>query len=173
MSEQHEFDATDSDDDEKPSKRCRPAASQQYQEVRELLVSRHHAGEDWDSLAFSLALLPNLHGHHRVLTKLQKVLASPVFQTAEQWAHGAWIQNIPRWQRLVGDWEPVRDAIAKKATWLDPPLRRSGRDRSWSHPMRGHGMKVSPLASALVVRHAFENDPSATQEALALRFAHL
>ena len=153
----------------------RGSDSERYQHVRGLLVAAGHAREHWDSLAFSLSLLPNLHAHGQVLSRAQELFDAAVFRSARNWSEDEWLQCIPHWRSLLASWGSVRAGIAAAAdatNWMDPPLRSrpSGEPRN---PMRRHGMTVSPLASVLLVRHAFLNDPSAEQRAIAARFDHL
>lgn len=153
-----------------------PLDSPEYIRVRELLSEMGHRKESWDSLAFSLSLLPNLRAHGAVLERFAQILDTPIFRSAG-WAQGAWAAHVPAWRRLLRDWDEVRATVAKEASpavpnCLDLPkqLRKDGHVRN---PLRRHGISVAPIASLLVTQHEFSAHPSADRRAISDKFDHL
>ena len=153
-----------------------PLDSPQYLRVRALLSELGHRQQSWDSLAFSLSLLPSLRAHGVVLERFSEILDTPIFRSTE-WAQGAWTSHLPAWRRLLRDWGEVRarvdrDPLPEIANGLDLPkqLRKDGQVRN---PLRRHGISVAPLASLLVTQHEFAAHPSADRRAIADKFDHL
>jgi integrase len=153
-----------------------PLDSPEYIRVRSLLSEMGHRNESWDSLAFSLALLPNFRAHGVVLERFSDILDTPIFRSLE-WVQGAWAAYVPAWRRLLRDWGDVRASIARETlpenpNWLDLPKQLT-KDGHVRNPLRRHGISVAPIASLLVTQHEFSAHPSADRRAIADKFNHL
>ena len=153
-----------------------PLDSPQYLRVRALLSELGHRQQSWDSLAFSLSLLPSLRAHGVVLGRFSEILDSPIFRSAE-WSQGAWTSHLPAWRRLLRGWGEVRASVAREClapalNWLDVP-KQLNEDGHVRNPLRRHGISIAPLASLLVTQHEFSAHPSADRRAIAYKFNHL
>ncbi|MCB9610436.1 MAG: tyrosine-type recombinase/integrase [Polyangiaceae bacterium] len=149
-----------------------PRTSKAYQRVRAEVVKLGHTGEAWDTLAFSLGLLPTLASHGPALQRVSELLEAPVFQKASDWAAGTWVDQIQPWRAILADWPKVRAAFRGSDSFLDPRLSFEARANR-RNPLRGRGMDVAPLASCLVVRHEFQTSSDPARKALAVQFDHL
>lgn len=148
-----------------------PRDSAAFQAVRAASIACGHDGDTWDSLAFTLGMLPNLRAHGPALQRAASLLQAPIFLKADQWAPPEVTQRLPGWQRLVADWGAIVAACPKLRGALHPalPVQAGMRRR---HPLRGHGIQVAPLVSVLIVGHPFpmEGHPGSH---LARRFVHV
>lgn len=148
-----------------------PGASNNYRGVRGELGRLGHAGESWDTLAFSLGLLPTLFVHGAALERVAEIFSTPVFTSAASWSKGAWVQHLPAWRAILADWDKVRRAFPGV---LDPRHRRAfGLGSVHRHPLRGFGIDVAPLVSALIDRHQYRRSSDSAEQMLAARFGHL
>ncbi|MEJ1936767.1 hypothetical protein WDZ92_41780, partial [Nostoc sp. NIES-2111] len=98
-----------------------PRTSNNYRAVRGELGRLGHAKESWDTLAFSLGLLPTLFVHGSALERVAEIFSAPVFTSAASWSKGEWVQHLPAWRAILGDWDKVRQSFAGV---LDPHHRR-------------------------------------------------
>lgn len=146
--------------------------SKNYERVRTQLVELGHSGEHWDSLAFSLGLLPTLYAHGRALHRVAELFAAPVFLNAAGWSRQTWVQQLPAWRAMLVDWEKIRRSLPASDSFLDP-RRPVDFNNPRKHPLRMFGIDVAPLVSALMVRHDYFKSDDPTQLALAGRFDHL
>lgn len=148
-----------------------PKASNTYRAVRGELARLGHAEAAWDTLAFSLGLLPTLFVHGAALQRVAEILSTPVFVNASTWTKGAWLQHLPAWRAMLADWDKVRRAFPGV---LDPRHRRAfGLESLHRHPLRGFGIDVAPLISVLINRHEYSQSNESAKRALASRFDHL
>ncbi len=149
-----------------------PRASENFQNVRAELIKLGHAGQAWDSLAFSLGLLPTLFAHGRALQRIAELFATPVFQDAPKWTKRRWVDQLPSWQAMLADWEAVRARLSAPGSFLDP-RRAIDSTNARRHPLRRFGIDVAPLVSALIVRHEYSNSRDSLRLAISGRFDHL
>ena len=149
-----------------------PRASKKYQQIRADLIGLGHSGADWDALAFSLGLLPNLFAHGRALQRVAELFGAPVFLSAATWTKQAWVQKLPAWRGMLTDWEKVRRSLPRSDSFLDP-RRAFDFNNPRKHPLRMFGIDTAPLVSVLMVRHEFSASDDPAHLALAARFDHL
>ncbi len=161
-----------STDDPQRASWTTPRASKKYQQIQAELVGLGHSGADWDALAFSLGLLPNLFAHGRALQRVAELFATPVFLSAATWTKQAWVQKLPAWRRMLTDWEKVRRSLPRSDSFLDP-RRAFDFNNPRKHPLRMFGIDTAPLVSVLMVRHEYSASEDPARLALAARFDHL
>lgn len=167
-----EDEAAQPSDDPAKTKWTSPRNSENFQRVRAELLQLGHAGQTWDTLAFSLGLLPTLLVHGLALERVAELFGTPVFRNASSWTSQDWIKHIPAWQLMLADWEEVRRRLSGDKSFLDPH-RKSNSDNPRRHPLRGYGIDVAPLVSTLIVRHEHSQSDDAQLRSLAGRFNHL
>ena len=144
-----------------------------YQEVRSALENLGHEAECWDSLAFSIGMLPNLSTHGPALATAAELLHNPVFDRAADWSGSDWAQWVPRWRQMLASWPTVRATRIGQHNTLEPASRSLGMLRKWRNPLEGRGIEVGPLISALLATPRFAASGDASCEALNRRFDHL
>lgn len=149
------------------------AESTVHQEVRRALEELGHEAACWDSLAFSLGMLPDLRVHGPALATAAKLLRNPVFDDAANWSGSDWARWIPAWRQMLDSWPTVRAGRKRQSNTLEPPARPLEQRRKWRNPLELRGIEVGPLISTLLARPERSALGDANREALNHRFDHL
>ncbi len=149
------------------------AESPAYREVRSALEGLGHEAECWDSLAFSLGMLPDLRVHGPALATAAELLRNPVFDRAADWSGKDWAGWIPAWRRMLASWPTVRARQQNHKHTLEPTARPLKAKQRWRNPLELHGIEVAPLISTLLARPERSAQEDLDREALNDRFDHL
>jgi len=149
------------------------AESTVYEKVRRDFEELGHEAACWDSLAFSLGMLPDLRVHGPALATASKLLRNPVFDDAADWSGSDWARWIPAWRQMLDAWPTVRARQQNQKNTLEPTARSSEENQKWRNPLELRGIEVAPLISTLLARPEHSAHEDSDREPLNDRFDHL